>query len=192
MTCWWWVRHGPTHSDGLIGWTDLPADLSDIAALDRLEKHLPSDALVVSSDLSRCVATADALTANRQRLHHAPAIRELNFGAWEARTFAEVAASDPETSRAYWSEPGDTAPPNGESWNQASGRVAQFVAQTNRDHKGRNIIAVAHFGVILTQLQRAGRMSARSALSFKIDNLSVTRLEFLDPTWRVHGVNHLP
>lgn len=193
MTCWWWVRHGPTHAKGMVGWTDLPADLSDDAALKRLNAHLPDQALVVSSDLSRAVATADKLAApGRDRLAHTPAIRELNFGDWEGHEFAEIAKSDPEISRAYWSDPGDTAAPGGESWNETAGRVAGFVADINANHQGRDIIAVAHFGVILTQLQAAGRLSARSALSFKIDNLSVTRLEFLDPGWRIHGVNQLP
>lgn len=192
MTCWWWVRHGPTHADGLVGWTDLPADLSDLAALKRLDKHLPGDALIVSSDLSRCVATADAITHGRSRLNHAPEIREINFGEWEAKTFAEVSHLDPDTSRKYWSTPGDIAPRGGESWNQTSERVANYVDRMNREYAGRNIIAVAHFAVILTQLQRASKIPAKSALSFKIDNLSVTRLEFLDPAWRVHGVNHNP
>ncbi len=192
MTTWWWVRHGPTHANSLVGWTDLPVDLSDLAAITRLNAHLPEDALVVSSDLSRSIATADAVQGSRERLDHTREIRELNFGDWENRTFKDVAETDPETSHAYWSNPGNVAPPNGESWNQTSERVSGYVKNMNVEHAGRNIIAVAHFGTILTQLQRAGRMSARSALSFKIDNLSVTRLEYTDPHWRVIGVNHLP
>lgn len=192
MTAWWWIRHGPTHAKGMVGWSDLPADLSDQPALDRLAAHLPDDALVVSSDLNRSVATADAIAGNRQRLNHAPAIREINFGEWELKTSPQIIASHPDLSRAYWSSPGDPAPPGGESWNQTAARVDDFVTAMNTAHPDRNIIAVAHFGVILTQVQRAGRMSAKSALSFRIDNLSVTRLEFLEPYWRVLGVNHLP
>ena len=30
------VRHGPTHARGLIGWSDVPADVSDRKALARL------------------------------------------------------------------------------------------------------------------------------------------------------------
>ncbi len=192
MTSWWWVRHGPTHAKGLIGWTDLPADLGDHAALSRIRRYLPGDAVIVASDLKRCVATADAIQGSRTRLPDAAAIRELNFGNWETKTFSEVAKSDPKTARAYWGTPGDIAPPNGESWNQTSLRVAQFVDRMNRRFPDGNIVAVAHFGVILSQLQRAGKMSAQSALSFKIGNLSVTRLEFLDPDWQILGVNQQP
>ncbi|MDZ4137070.1 MAG: histidine phosphatase family protein, partial [Paracoccaceae bacterium] len=51
MTRFHWVRHGPTHAKAMIGWTDLPADLSDHPAIARLTAFLPDAAGVVSSDL---------------------------------------------------------------------------------------------------------------------------------------------
>lgn len=191
MTTWHWVRHGPTHAKGMVGWSDLPADLGDKAALTRLEAALPRDALVVSSDLQRCVATADAIQKERKRLPHEERIREIHFGDWELRNFADISASDPDLSRSFWQNPGDVAPPGGESWNATAERVSAFVDEINARHSGRDIIAVGHFGVILTQVQRAARLDAASALSFEISNLSVTRLQFTDPHWRVRGVNHL-
>ena len=62
MTVWHWVRHGPTHEKTFVGWRDVPADLSDRAALSRLDAALPEQALIVSSDLQRCVATGGART----------------------------------------------------------------------------------------------------------------------------------
>ena len=59
------VRHGPTHAKSMVGWSDLPADLSDTAALARLEAALPREAVVISSDLIRAVATADAIQGDR-------------------------------------------------------------------------------------------------------------------------------
>ena len=100
MTRFWLVRHGPTHARAMIGWTDLPADLSDSAALERLAAHLPTGAPVISSDLSRAIATADALGA-RPRLAHDPALREMHFGQWETRAFAEIEAEDPTRIRAF-------------------------------------------------------------------------------------------
>ena len=43
----------------MIGWTDLPADLSDTARIARLSNYLPH-APVISSDLSRARDTAPA------------------------------------------------------------------------------------------------------------------------------------
>jgi len=110
----WLVRHGPTHAKGMVGWTDLPADLSDGAALARLNAHLPQ-VPVISSDLTRAVATADALHSC-PRLPHDADWRELHFGAWEMQTFAEVEAASPDHIRAFWETPGEISPPGGESW----------------------------------------------------------------------------
>ncbi len=192
MTRIWMVRHGPTHRDGLIGWTDAPADLSDTAAIARLNAYLPMDALVISSDLIRCVTTADAVMQTRTRLPHDPGLRELHFGDWENRTFGDVSRTDPDLSRNYWSDPGPHAPPNGESWDTAAARVSRGIDNLIAAHPDQNIIVVAHFGAILTQVQRASNMPAKSALSFKIDNLSVTQIEHMGSAWRVLGVNHTP
>jgi broad specificity phosphatase PhoE len=192
MTRLWWVRHGPTHAKAFAGWRDIPADLSDSAALSRLNAHLPDGALVISSDLIRATATADALTPGRHRLPADPALREFHFGDWDGLGFAEVSARWPDLSRRYWEEPGHIAPPNGESWLQAEARVTAAVNRLLACHAGRDLIVVAHFGVILTQYARAAGLSPYEALAQPIDNLSVTRLDHTGGAWSVHQVNHLP
>ena len=190
----WFVRHGPTHSKAAVGWSDIPADLSDLDALARLSNYLPEQANIISSDLQRASATADAVQGARNRLPNSPLLREMNFGDWDGRLFADIAKSDPETSRQFWESPGATAPPNGESWDNLSTRISGAVDTIIADHGVGDIIIVGHFAAILTALQRASGMSAKAVFSFKIDNLSVTRLDYLhEPkSWRVHGVNHLP
>ncbi len=191
MTNWWWIRHGPTHQSNFVGWSDVPADLSDVDGLARLHDHLPNDAVVISSDLIRCVATADALQGGRERLPHDDQLREFHFGDWEMQNFREISESHPELTREYWENPGDIAPPNGESWNVGAARINAAVDRITAAFAGRHIVAVAHFGVILTQVQRATNMSASSALGFQIDNLSLTKIEHMGgDDWRVLGVNH--
>lgn len=191
-TTWHWVRHGPTHEKNFVGWRDVPADLSDTAQIARLDAHLPRDALVISSDLIRSVATANALSGGRTRLDHHPDLREFHFGDWDGKHFMEVAETHPELSRAYWETPGDITAPGGESWNDAAARVAHVVDTMNAAHPGRHIIAVAHFGVILTQVQRARQASAYDVLAHKIDPLSVTTILASGPDWHVAQINHLP
>lgn len=168
----------------------MTADLSDAAQIERLNRYLPTDALLVSSDLIRSIATADVLGDGRARLPHAPDIREINFGDWDGMGFEDVAARDPVLSREYWENPGDVAAPNGESWNQAAARVDRFVADVNAKHDGRDIIAVAHFGVILTRVQQAAGITAQQALGHAIGNFSVTRLIW-DGIWDVGEIGHL-
>lgn len=190
MTRWFWIRHGPTHQKTLTGWRDVPADLSDTAQIARLHADLPKDAVVVSSDLSRASATADCLSDGRERHPDMFGLREFHFGDWDGRHFKDVAATDPELSRSYWENPGDVTPPGGESWNASARRVDAAVAELGARHKGRAIILVAHFGVILTRLQRAQGSTARAVLAQKIDPLSVTELHQNSDGWEVVRVNH--
>jgi len=192
MTRWWWLRHGPTHEKAFVGWRDEPADLSDTAAIARLDGFLPKGAVLVSSDLIRASATADALAAGRNRLPHAPELREFNFGDWDGLGFDAVAARDPDLSRDFWENPGDIAPPNGESWHQVAARVAPFVDGLNSRFTGRDIIAVAHIGVIMTQIARASGLTAKQVIAQRIDNLSVTRIDHDKGRWMVGAINHVP
>ncbi len=192
MTTWWWVRHGPTHEKNFVGWRDVPADLSDTDQIARLNAHLPDNAILVSSDLIRASATADAISQNRTRLPHEAALREFNFGLWDGLGFDAVAARDPALSRAFWETPGDLAPPEGESWNAVAARVNGYVAGMNARFPDRHIIAVAHIGVIMTQIQTAGAMDAYRALGHTIDNLSATRLAHENGAWAIEAINHIP
>lgn len=186
------VRHGPTHAKCMVGWSDLPADLSDTAQVARLAAALPQDAVVISSDLDRAVRTADAIQHDRPRLPHSPDLREMHFGAWELRTWKEIDAEDPQRIRAFWDEPGDNAPPDGESWNAICTRVNRQMDLLARSHAGRDVIVVGHFGQILCQVQRAGRMTALEAFGHKIDNLSISRLQHGPQGWDLVEINHNP
>jgi broad specificity phosphatase PhoE len=185
MTRFWLVRHGPTHAKTMIGWTDLPADLSDTAALRRLNAHLPQ-APVISSDLARAITTADAL--GRIRLPHEPGLREIHFGQWEGRAFAEVEAEDPTLIRAFWDQPGAIRPPGGESWDDLTARV--WPALDRLQGLAPDLIVVAHFGPILAALQRALGMTPLQAFAQRVEPLSVTCLT-LDPPG-VLAINHRP
>ncbi|WP_271948373.1 histidine phosphatase family protein [Ruegeria faecimaris] len=186
------VRHGPTHAKTMVGWSDLPADLSDHAAIGRLQSYLPANGLLISSDLCRAVDTASAVQGTRHRLPHHPDLREINFGSWELRGFEEIEAEDPELTFAYWDNPGEVRPPNGESWNEVRARVNAVIDRLIGDHTGQDLIIVAHFGVILTQVQRAMDVDAQEAFGHRIDNLSVTEITHHGDGWSVGRINHCP
>ncbi len=193
-TSYWFVRHGPTHATGFCGHTDMPADLSDTAQIERLKAHLPQNASILSSDLSRARETARAIVSGQRWLPEAPAFREMNFGDWEGLDFEAVEKSDPQLWRRFWENPGSVSPPNGESWSQLSTRIKAALTALHHSGPKGDIIVTAHFAVILAALQLATGMPTRSVFSFKINNFSVTRLDYLHKSnnWRVMGVNHLP
>lgn len=193
MTTWHWVRHGPTHEKSFVGWRDVPADLSDRAQIDRLRTHLPRDAVLIASDLARARQTADAIMqGSHNRLPDNPHLREIHFGLWDGMHFKDIAARDPLLNRQFWETPGDISAPGGESWNAAAARVQAAVRHISHHHPGRDIIAVAHFGVILMQLQHALGLPAAQAMDQKISNFSVTRIEWKDRGATVPLINHVP
>jgi alpha-ribazole phosphatase len=187
----WWVRAGPTQQTTITPWRDVPADLSDDAALDRLGAYLPPDALVVSSDLNRAITTADRIAGARTRLPDEPGLREFNFGAWDGLSFDEVSDRDPELSRAFWDRPGKIAAPDGESFFDVGARVARAVAALATDHPDADLIAVAHMGVILSHIGLETDLGLEQALGHRIDPLSVTRLDRTDAGWSLTQVNHI-
>lgn len=171
MTRLWLVRHGPTNAKVLLGRTDLPADLSDRAALARLAAALP-DAPVVSSDLRRAVATADALQGGRPRQPHESALRELDFGDWDGRAADTI---DDPALRIFFERPGWVRAPGGESWDDVAVRVGGAL---DRLAAGRgDLIAVTHMGTILTQWARATGLAPYDALAQEVAPLSLTRID---------------
>lgn len=195
----WLVRHGPTHARTLCGWSDLPADLGDRAALARLSALLPgahsgapsgahSGVPVVSSDLIRAVATADAITGPRPRLPHDPGLREMHFGRWEGLTAAEVERRDPELSRRFWTDPASAAPPEGEGWQALSARVLAATDTMLAQHD--RLIIVAHFGPILALVQRATGEDAAALMARPIAPLSLTELRLEAGRWQIARLNH--
>ena len=191
MTTYHLVRHGPTHEKAFVGWRDVPADLSDADAVARLNAGLPRNALLISSDLTRAVQTADAIGAGRVRLPHDRNLREFDFGEWDGKIFSQAAETHPELSRSFWETPGDVAAPNGESWHDVAIRTARTLDRLHEDHRGEDIIIVGHFGMILTQLGRAHGSDPARTLGQKIDNLSVTTLRRLDTGWETPRINHV-
>lgn len=185
MTRLWLIRHGPTHAPRMIGHTDLPADLSDTAALARLRAILPQ-APMVSSDLIRAADTATALQGARRRLPHHPGLREFDYGDWEDQAFDTI---DSPELRSFFDDPGAQRAPNGESWNDVDARVT---AALQCLATGPDLIVVAHMGVILTQWARATGKRPYDALAQKIDNLSLTRIDLTPDGPVAISANHRP
>jgi broad specificity phosphatase PhoE len=174
----------------MVGWSDLPADLADRARLARLAAHLPRAARVVSSDLVRATDTAAAIAGDRPRLPPEPDLREIHFGDWELQPFDQV--PDQDRLRAFWDRPGEIRPPGGESWNQLRARVDAAVARLLARHPGCDIVAVAHMGPILAQVQGALGISAYQAFGHRIAPLSVTEMHHHAGGWHVATINHCP
>ena len=112
----------------------------------------------------------------------------MHFGAWEMRGHAEIEAEDPDRIRAFWERPGEVRPPGGESWNDLGTRVSDAVSTLLDMHP--KLIVVAHFGVILSELQRVLGWHGDAAFAQRIDPLSLTHIDYTAANAPL--VNHRP
>lgn len=183
------LRHGPTHAKGMVGWTDLPADLSDHAKIARLNTYLPQNAVVVSSDLSRARATADAIQLTRHRLPHQKDLREINFGDWEMRQFDSFKGDEAAELLRFYDQPGDISCPGGESWNDFTWRVHKNIDKILEQTGVKDIIFVVHMGVILAAVQRAMALSAHEAHAKRVEPLSITEFSEIGKTLDLNELN---
>ena len=106
--------------------------------------------------------------------------------------FDEVAKRDPELSRTFWENPGDLAAPDGESWNDVASRVNAAVDHLIQTQQAKHIVAVAHIGVIMTQIQKVVGNDPYKSMGFEIDNFSVTDLRYFDGQWLRGEINYIP
>lgn len=206
-TRWWWVRHAPVHNPDhrLYGQNDIEADTSDHAAMRALGAALPTDAVWITSHLKRTRQTASAVephVAAAPTPVIEPDLAEQNFGAWQGMTFDELKDHLDGGFDAFWRAPGHTTPPGGESFATVIDRVGDAVRGLTETYAGRDIIAFAHGGSIRAALALALDLDANAALSFQIENLSLTRIDHIERPdgrpvpgtvrpWRITAVNML-
>ncbi|WP_174526929.1 histidine phosphatase family protein, partial [Micromonospora maritima] len=126
------------------------------ATAARVAELAPSVAAVVSSPLSRCVATAEAVA---DRVGDPPVrtdddLIECDFGIWEGRTFAEVRQGWPGELDA-WLASTRVAPPQGESFTAVAERTGRAVDRLRSAYPGETVVVVSHVSPIKLVLRDA-------------------------------------
>lgn len=196
MALFYFLRHGETtwNAEGrLCGSTDVP--LSDAGRrqaqlLAFRVKPFLADALY-SSPLRRALETArligEAVGCEPVVDHR---LAELNYGAWEGRTFEEIQRATPAAYRAWDADPANLAPPEGESGVHLIERATPFLVDVAQRHQSGNVVVVSHktvcrllachiMGVPLSEYRRRVRM----------DNAALNIFETVDGNWRVVALN---
>lgn len=105
--------------------------------------------LIVSSHLLRAQETAGLIAAHighEIRLVVDPRLAETHRGDWEARTFADIMAEEPDVWRQYREHPEEFRFPGGESLAEQQRRV--LAALRDAAQYGRPAVLVTHGGSI--------------------------------------------
>jgi probable phosphoglycerate mutase len=150
------VRHGETDwnlQGRYQGRADPPLCGTGILTARGIAERLAADAqlLIVSSPLQRATATA-GLIANALG---APAalidarLGEIDFGAWQSLTQAQVKLRWPGVLRRWKQDPATFRFPDGESLAEARARLCDFLHHPPwpAEHAG-TVVAVSHAGMI--------------------------------------------
>ncbi|APU40082.1 bifunctional RNase H/acid phosphatase [Streptomyces sp. TN58] len=100
---------------------------------------------VVSSPLLRCRETAQVV-ADRLGLDVTveQGLREVDFGAWEGLTFAEVRERFPDDLQAWLDSPKAAPTGGGESFAAATRRISATRDRLLAEHAGRTVLLVTH------------------------------------------------
>ncbi|GJD48403.1 phosphoglycerate mutase GpmB [Methylobacterium crusticola] len=205
-TRWWWVRHAPVRGDGgrIYGGADIACDCGDAHVFAGLAPVLPGGAVWVASHLGRTRQTAEALWQARDFsrdgaapvLTALPALAEQNLGDWQGQDRARFFAERQPAAASHWFAPADERPPGGESFAELCDRVGGAIRDLTAEHRGGDIVAVAHGGTIRAAIALALGLPPQGGLAFAIENCSLTRLDHYDSPegagWRVGMVNGQP
>ena len=132
---------------------------------------------VVSSPLQRCAAFAAELAARHDLpLQLEDGLRELDFGAWEGRTAAELWDTDGDALSRFWNDPYAFTPPGGEPLVEFEARVLGAVARLHERHAGRHLLVVTHGGVMRLLLARARGLPRTGLLQVEVGHGALQRL----------------
>lgn len=180
------IRHGETEwnqSGRFQGHSDVPLSEEGRAQAEALGRNLIVDQVdaIYASDLIRAMETAAPLAARfGLKVIADPLLRELNFGAWEGRSFTEVNADSPDTMKEFYRDPERAAIPESEPFPDFQKRVAGRVREIAAAECGKRVVIVSHGASIRILLADLLSMPIRSIWHISQLNTAVNRIRFED------------
>ena len=152
-TSLWLIRHPEPESAsegrcyGSLDWLLSSTGLEQAGAI---AARLASEPLaaIYTSPRRRCVQAAEILAAGRScAIETLDAIRELDFGRLEGRTYDEIAELHPAFYRQWMECPTEVQFPGGESFAAMRARVLAAAVNLRARHAGESVALVTHGGV---------------------------------------------
>jgi len=189
------ARHASTgreYQGRFIGASDVPLVESGPAEVARLAEVVAPFAPTVTfcSPLLRARQTVDLLAGSCPigPVQADSDLREIDFGRWEKKNFAEIADSDAELVKRWsaWAE--DFSFPEGES-------VADFLTRTGAvadrlaARPEESILVVAHGGVVRALVCRLLKLAPRNYLLFDVKPARLATIDLFPEGGVLTGLN---
>ncbi len=169
------IRHGETQWNAdrrSQGWMDPPLNGlgKHQAALvgERVRARYEFEC-VISSDLTRCTMTADALGLEYST---EPLLREINTGAFGGLLIADIRGRFPDVVD-HWSR-GYGRAPDGESWLDLAARAGAFIAESGILEVEGDVCLVSHGGTIRALLSVFLGLHINAVRDFAQSNTGIT------------------
>jgi len=158
-TCIDMLRHGETRAGSVyLGRTDAPLSEHGFRQMAEALLDAPRYHAVLSSPLARCAVFAqDYAQRHGLPLHFDARFQEIDFGAWDGRSAAEIAAADAGALENFWRDPVVFTPPQAEPLLSFQARVLAAWQELPARYPGQRVLLVTHGGVmriILCHLQQ--------------------------------------
>lgn len=186
------VRHGQSelNRDGIF-YGQLDPELTEKGrqqAVDAKEilKELHYDE-VHTSDLIRARETAEIINYKDVPLTITRELRELNFGIFEGMSYDEILKKYPEEEQLWREQWQEYNYETGESVKELQERTVAYLEE--KLHEKRDILVVAHWGVINCVLSHYLIGGLEGYWKFSTDNCGIAILNFRDQFPVLEGLN---
>ena len=173
------LRHGETLAGSVyLGRTDAPLSEHGYRQMTEALPDTPRYHAVLSSPLVRCTVFAqDYAQRHGLPLHYDARFQEMDFGAWDGRSAAEIAAADAGALENFWRDPVACPPPQAEPLLSFQARVLAAWRELPVRFPGQRVLLVTHGGVMRIILCHLQQRPLSELLSLSVPHAALHRIE---------------
>lgn len=173
------VRHTETVCEKGICYGQSDVGLAEPFELifENIISQLPSEAIIFSSPLQRCVILAKYIQNKIKTISYQEDERlmEMNFGDWEMKNWNDI---PPEQLNPWMEDFVNIRAFNGESFVELHKRIATFLSKQISKKTDKPIIIITHAGIIRSFLCHHTSLPLKDAFQNKADFGQVIKIDF--------------
>ena len=183
------VRHGETDANAsgiLQGHSDHPLNARGLLQAELAAERLKDESfdVILSSDLSRALVTAQKIAAGRT-VTPMPELREWNLGELEGLPVSRAREMYPSVFSGHETTGSAIRIRNGESRQDLFERITGFLEETAEKYAGKKILLVTHAGPLRSIFRYIGGAALPHTRFPRVDNVSCTRFQKEGDLWQM-------